>query len=72
MNPLPGLLEPVDQPVPVARRLHDDPHELIRKRLELLQDQPQIVRQPTLVDHLVLIVQHDDVRIVGVQIDTAI
>lgn len=66
------LFQAIDQPIPVVRRLHNDARHLVMVRLQFLEDRRQFIGQPALPEWAVVLVEHGQDAIAGMQIDRCV
>jgi len=59
-----GLLQSVDQPVPVERRFNRNRPKIILEGRKGREDGGEIIPVPVLEDHLILLVHNTDVTVV--------
>src|SRR5215510_14931682 len=66
------LHQSIDQPVPVVGRFYYDPLKRSAIARQLLRDQREIVWQPLLIHHLIVLVDHHRHVVGGMQINGSV
>ena len=67
-----GTHEPIDEPIPIIGGLDGNALQRGSKRFQCGEDQGQLIREPFLVEHPILVIEHHDDAVGGMQIDSRI
>ena len=72
MHPVVCLHQPIDEPVPVVRRLHHHARDLCVIGRQLIQNRREMIGSTLVVHHLVLLIAYHDHTIICMEVDPCV